>query len=109
MFVKILNPGHKYSLLNRENFKKAILIQLSQKRKLFSQFVSAFFKYRLNFEHFQNKVNLIADVFPMLQTPKNVGKQMSKKSRFRGLFKKQHGKVDQTMLKSERHLPCHIY
>ena len=28
---------------------------LSQKEKIFSQFVSAFYKFRLNFEHFQKK------------------------------------------------------
>ena len=48
-----LNAGHKYSLLYRENLKKPIQMQLSQKQKFISEFVSAFFKSRLNFEHFQ--------------------------------------------------------
>ena len=34
---------------------------------------------------------------------------MSKKSRFRGPFDKQHGNGDQTMLKSERHQLYHIF
>ena len=34
----------------------------------------------------------MADVFPKLQTPKNVLKKISKKSSFRGPFDKQHAK-----------------
>ena len=34
----------------------------------------------------------MADVFPILVTPKNVVLSMSKKSRFKGSFEKQHGK-----------------
>ena len=42
-------------------------------------------------------MTLIADIF----FPENVNRRMSKKSRFRGPFDKQHGKWDQTALKSE--------
>ena len=42
---------------------------------------------------------LIADVFPKLRTPKNLVKSMSKKSRFKGSFGKQHGKRTQRLLK----------
>ena len=55
LFVKILNADHKYSLLYRENLKKPIQMQLSQKQKFIFQFVSAFLKSRLTFEHFQRK------------------------------------------------------
>ena len=54
-------------------------------------------------------MTLIADVFLKVRTPKNVVKQMSKKSRFRGPFNNQHGKGNQTLLKSERHHLCDIY
>ena len=37
-------------------------------------------------------MTLIADVFPELRTPKNVVKEISKKSPFRGPFQKQHAK-----------------
>ena len=47
-------------------------MQLSQKRKIFSQFFFAFSKFRFNFEHFQKKITLIADVFSHLRNPKNV-------------------------------------
>ena len=38
-------------------------MQLSQKQKTFSNFVAAFLKSSLNFEHCQKKMTLIADVF----------------------------------------------
>ena len=53
--LNTLTADHKYSLLNRDNLRQSIQIQLSHKQKLFSEFVSAFFKSRLNFEHFQEK------------------------------------------------------
>ena len=49
-------------------------MQLSKKQKTFSQFVSSFFKARLNLEHFQKKDVPIADVFPKLRAPKYVAK-----------------------------------
>ena len=50
---------------------------------------------------FKKTMTLIADVFAKLWTPKNVGRLMSKKSHVRRLSDKQHGKSDQTLLKSE--------
>ena len=47
-------------------------------------------------------MTLIADVFEKLSTPKNVIRLMFKKSLFSGPFDKQHGKWDETLLKSER-------
>ena len=49
-------------------------------------------------------MTLIADLFPKLRTPENVVRYMSKKSRFKGSFDRQHfhGKQVQTLLQSER-------
>ena len=55
LLVKTLTDDEKYSLLYRENLTQPIQILLSQKRKTFSQFFSAFSKSTLNFEHFQKK------------------------------------------------------
>ena len=63
-------------------------MQLSQKQKIFSQFVFAFSKFRLNFEHFQKEMTLLADAFLNLRSPRNVVREMSKKSRFRRSFEK---------------------
>ena len=82
---------------------------LSRKQKTFSQFFSSFLKSRFNFEHYQKKDDLIADVFPKLRTPKNMVRSMPKKSHFRGSDKKQHGECTQTLFKFERHLLYHIY
>ena len=55
LLVKTLTDDEKYSLLYRENLSQPIQILLSQKRKKFSRFFSAFLKYTLNFAHFQQK------------------------------------------------------
>ena len=47
--------------------------------------------------------------FPKLRTPKNMVTSMSKKSRFKGSFGKQHGKRAQTLLKFAWQNLYHIY
>ena len=74
LLVKTLTDDEKYSLLYRENLTQPIQILLSQKQKTFSQFFSAFLKSTLNFEHFQKKDTLIAELFPKLPSPKNVSR-----------------------------------
>ena len=54
-------------------------MELSRKRKTLPQFFSSFFKFSFNLEHFQKKMTLIPDVFPKLQTPKNMVRSMPKK------------------------------
>ena len=54
-------------------------------------------------------MTLITDVFPKSWTPKNVVKQMSKMSRLRGPFAKEHSNGDQTLLKYEPHHHYHIH
>ena len=72
VFLNTLTDDDKYSLLNGYNLTQPIQILLSQKQKTFFEFFSAFFKSTLNFEHFQKKINLIADVFRKLPSPKKV-------------------------------------
>ena len=72
LFVNTLTDDGKYSLLYRDNLKQPIQILLSQKQKTFSQFFSPFLKSKLNFQHFQKKMTLIADVFSKLPSPKKV-------------------------------------
>ena len=54
-------------------------------------------------------MTLIADVFPILPSPKKGITLMSEKSPFRMPFHKQHGKREQTLLQSGRHYLYHIY
>ena len=72
LFVNTLSEDDKYCLLCKDNLLQPIQILLSQKQNTFSQFFSAFLKSTLNFEHFQKKINLIADVFPKLPSAKKV-------------------------------------
>ena len=72
LFVNTLTDDDKYCLLYRDNLTQPIQILLSKKQQTFSEFFSAFLKSTLNFEHFQNKMTLIADVFPQLPSPKMV-------------------------------------
>ena len=51
-------------------------------------------------------MTLIVEKFPILRTPKNVVRSMSKKSRFKEHLHRPHGKWVQTLLRSE---PQHRY
>ena len=53
MFVNILTADDKYSLFNRDDLRQPIQMQLSQKEKTFSQFVSEILQAILHFQHFQ--------------------------------------------------------
>ena len=72
LFVNTLSEDDRYCLLYKDNLLQPIQILLSQKQKTFSRFFSPFLKSTLNSEHFQKKINLIADVFPKLPSPKIV-------------------------------------
>ena len=72
LYVNTLTDGDNYCLLYRDNLTQTIQILLSQKQQTFSQFFSPFLKSILNFEHFQKKMTVIADVFPQLPSPKEV-------------------------------------
>ena len=54
-------------------------------------------------------MTLRADLFPKLRTPKNVVRYMSKKSRFKVPFDRQHVKLVQTLLHSEPQHRYHIW
>ena len=58
---------------------------------------------------FKKKMTVIAEVFPKLRTPKNMVISMSKKSRFKRSFGKQHGKRAQTLWKFAWQHLYHIY
>ena len=54
-FGNPLTTDDKYSLLNRGNLLQHFQMQVSQKRKTFSEYFFAFSKFRVNFEHFPKK------------------------------------------------------
>ena len=53
-------------------------------------------------------MTLLANLFPKLRTPEKEARYMSKKSRFKGPFDKQHGKRVQTLLPPEIRHRYHI-
>ena len=57
LFPSAVSADGKYSLLNRDNLKQAIQMQLSGKQKTLCEFFCAFLKSSLKFEHFQTKDN----------------------------------------------------
>ena len=71
-----MTADNKHSLLNRDNLHQHFQMQLSQKRKTFSDFFFFFFLHFLNLDSilniFEQKMTLRADVFVKLRTPKNV-------------------------------------
>ena len=68
----MLTTNYDYSRSDRENLLLPIQLQLSDKLKTFSQFFIAFLESTSNFEHFEKKMSLIAQVFTKLLTPKDV-------------------------------------
>ena len=72
LFDKTLTDDEKYCLLYRDNLMQPIQILLSQKENTFIEFFSTFLKSTLNFENFQKKTTLTADVFPKLPSAKKV-------------------------------------
>ena len=110
-FINTLTADNMDSLLNRDNSTQQIQMQLSQKQKNFITIFSSTPKTQFKFSTFQKKKNMtvVADLFPKLRTPKQVVRSMSKKSRFRRPFQKQHGKRVKTLLKSERQYVYHIH
>ena len=108
MFVNTLTADDKYSPVSRDNLTQPIWTQLSQKQQAFPQFFLAFSKSTLNFEHFKKKMTLLADLFLKLRTPEKGVRYMSKKSRFKGPFDRQHGKRVETLLGPEQRHRYHI-
>ena len=53
--VNALTADDKHYLLNRDNLREPIQMQLSEKQKKFSEFIFAFLKSIFNFEHFSKK------------------------------------------------------
>ena len=104
-----MTADDKNSLLNRDNLTQPIQMELSQKQKPFPQFFSRILKSSWNFQHFQQIDD--AHSWCISQNTDSVKqvRSMSNKSRLRGRFKKQHGKRDQTLSKSERQHYHHIY
>ena len=72
LLVNPLTADDKYSLLNENNLLQHIQMHLSQKWKIFSQFILYFINLDSIFNISEKNITLIADVFLILGTPKIV-------------------------------------
>ena len=82
VFVNILIADDTYPVQDCENLTLAIQMQLFEKQKILKE-----------------KMLLIANVFPKLQTVKNLAKALSKKHCFRQLLDSEHVKESQILVK----------
>ena len=55
LFVNTLTADDKYRVQDCENLQPTIQMQLSKKRKKFSEFFLPFLESTLNFKHFETK------------------------------------------------------
>ena len=76
--------------------------------KLFLNYFLHFWNIHEILKICKKKMTFIADLFPILRTPKDVVRYLSKKSRFKGTYARQHGKRVQTLLRSESMYRYHI-
>ena len=100
MFVNILTADGKYPVQSLENLHFPIQMHLSEKRKSFSEFSFHFWILHQILNILKEKMIVIANVFPKLQTVKILSRPLSKKRRFRICFDSQHLKASQMHAKS---------
>ena len=88
-------------LRNSEKLPQPIQMQLSKKTKNFLSFFPSVSKiYNKFLKYSKKQMAVIPYVFPKLQTPKDLIRQISKEPLFRTPFESQHVKGWQTFLKS---------
>ena len=95
------------SVQDGENLQLKFQMQLSERRKAFCHFflfLFFFFFHFWNLHQILNRLNkrtiVLANVFPKLQTVKNLVRLLSKKRRFTTRFDSQHVKGSQMLAKS---------
>ena len=111
MFRNTLTADDKYPLWDCENWH--ILIQTSNaiifKTKKFLQFLFCFWNLHQILKILKEKMTVIANVFPKLQTVKDLVRPCSKKCRFRTPFDSQYVKASLERVKSASKNFYHIF
>ena len=98
VYVNTLTANAKYLVQVCENLQLPIEMELSQKRKCFSEFFVPFLEPTSNFEHLKMKMIFIANVFLKLETLKILVKPLSKRCRSRTRFESQHVNASQILV-----------
>ena len=101
VFLNTLAAHAKYPVQDWNNLQLPIQMQLSEKRKTFSQFFLPVLECTSNFKYFRKSTIVIANVFPKLQTVKIFVRLLCKKRFFRTRLDSQHVKVSKILAKSQ--------
>ena len=101
VFLNTLAAHAKYPVQDWNNLQLPIQMQLSEKRKTFSQIFLPVLECTSNFKYFRKSTIVIANVFPKLQTVKIFVRLLCKKPFFRTRFDNQHVKVSQILARSQ--------
>ena len=109
VFITTLIADDKYRVQDCENLPLAIQMQWYEKQKNFSQFFVPFLESTWNFKYFENKVIVIANIFPELQNVKISARPLSKKHRLRKRVDSQHVKASQILAKSPGKHFYHVF
>ena len=101
IFVNTLTADHKYPFQDCENLPLTIQMQLSEKRKTFSHSFVTFAESTPSFKQFEKKKMIVrANVFPKLETVKNLVRTLSKKRRSTTRFDTQDEKTSEILAES---------
>ena len=100
VFVNTLTADGKYPRQGCRNLQLLIQMQLSEKRKTFSMFLFHFWMLHQILNILKEKMIVIANVFPKLQTVKIFVRKFSKEHRFGTGFGSQHVKASKLLAKS---------
>ena len=100
VFVYTLTSDGKYPVQGCQNLQLPIQMQLSEKRTSFSQFFFHFWILHQILNIWKEKMIVIVNVFPKLQTVKILVRALSKNRRFRACFDSHHVKASQMLAKS---------
>ena len=100
LFVNTWTADYKYPVTDCENLPFPIQIQLSSKQNNFSRFFIPFMESPSNFEHYQKKEMVIANLFPKLVTAQRLVTPLTIQRRLKISFDSRHVKPIQTLVKS---------
>ena len=101
VFVNTLSADHKYPSQDCENLLLPIQMQLSgKKKKLFLEFFLHFWNVHQILSILKERMLVIANIFPKIQTVKMFIRPLSKKRCYRRRFVSQHVITPQILMKS---------
>ena len=100
VFLNTLSADGKYPLQYCGNLQLPIQMQLSEKRKRFSQFLLHFWNPHQFLKILEKKMVVIANVFPKLRTVKNFVTPLCKNRPFGTRLDSRHVKVSRILVKS---------